>query len=62
MDQNALACHMKTTQERQIPRKGARLAIHCPPSTRNDYVLSEANLETTEKTVINLAKKYILSQ
>ena len=40
-------------------RKAARLAIHAPQSTRNDYVLQTANLRSTEKMLQNIGSKYL---
>lgn len=45
----------------QTLRKGARLAMHAPASTRNEYVSSETGLKRTDQNVTRLAKKYIMN-
>lgn len=42
-------------------RKAARMAIHAPRSTRNDYLQREIGLETSCSLTTKLAKQYILS-
>lgn len=42
-------------------RKAARLAIHAPRSTRNDYLTRETGLEESKLLTIRLAKQYLLS-
>lgn len=42
-----------------VLRKAARLAIHCPRSTRNDYLKREIGLEDTKTLTTRMARKYI---
>lgn len=42
-------------------RKAARLAIHAPHSTRNDYLDRTIGLETSKALLKRLAKQYIMS-
>ena len=46
-------------QQDAVLRKAARLALHCPPSVRNDYIHEIAKLEPSEKKTLRLANQYL---
>lgn len=44
-----------------ILRKAAKLAIHCPRSVRNEYVVEKANLEESQVKTVEMARSYVLN-
>ena len=45
-----------------VLRKAARLAIHAPATTLNDYTAERANLQPSQDRTVRLAKNYVMDE
>ena len=46
------------TEQDQILRKAARIALHAAPDVRNEYIMNKASLQPSKDMTIAMAARY----